>query len=120
MLVQLKDSTMVPTLLFMLHMFIQIYCLQSLLCLILPCNLALKLVSSSFLFRDLYHTEIVGIDHGSSSLQLGAQGGRVRRIVFDSGSSYTYFTKEAYTDLVDSVCILIHVHTERLQFMILL
>jgi len=52
---------------------------------------------------DFYHTEIVRINYGSSSLQLGSWGSGVRRIVFDSGSSYTYFTKEAYSDLVDSL-----------------
>lgn len=41
--------------------------------------------------------------YGSTPLSLGQQGGEVGRLVFDSGSSYTYFTKEAYSDLVASV-----------------
>ncbi|XP_015883011.3 aspartyl protease APCB1 [Ziziphus jujuba] len=53
--------------------------------------------------KDFYHTEIVRISYGSSPLNLGAWGSGVRRIVFDSGSSYTYFTKEAYSDLVESL-----------------
>ncbi|KAF5730352.1 hypothetical protein HS088_TW20G00725 [Tripterygium wilfordii] len=36
-------------------------------------------------------------------LSLGGQDSRVGRIMFDSGSSYTYFTKQASTELVASL-----------------
>ncbi|KAJ9187297.1 hypothetical protein P3X46_002770 [Hevea brasiliensis] len=50
-----------------------------------------------------YQTEIMKLNYGSSPLSLGGQDRRVRRIVFDSGSSYTYFPKEAYSELVSSL-----------------
>ncbi|XP_065860710.1 aspartyl protease APCB1 [Euphorbia lathyris] len=49
---------------------------------------------------DSYYTEVMKLKYGSSPLSLGGQDRRVRRILFDSGSSYTYFTKEAYSELV--------------------
>ncbi|XP_038895026.1 aspartyl protease APCB1 [Benincasa hispida] len=49
---------------------------------------------------DFYQTKVVRIDYGSSSLNLDTWGSNRERVVFDSGSSYTYFTKEAYTQLV--------------------
>lgn len=55
------------------------------------------------LYSNLYHTEILKVKYGSSSLNLGGQNSGLRRIVFDSGSSYTYFSKQAYSNLVDSV-----------------
>lgn len=45
------------------------------------------------------------LNYGSSPLSLGGQDRRVRGVVFDSGSSYTYFPKEAYSELVSSVSI---------------
>ncbi|KAJ9677046.1 hypothetical protein PVL29_022171 [Vitis rotundifolia] len=50
-----------------------------------------------------YHTQIMKISHGSRQLSLGRQDGRTGRVVFDSGSSYTYFPKESYYDLVASL-----------------
>ncbi|KAG8654318.1 hypothetical protein MANES_05G138500v8 [Manihot esculenta] len=52
---------------------------------------------------DSYQTEIMKLNYGSSQLSLGGQDRRVRGVVFDSGSSYTYFPKEAYSELVSSV-----------------
>lgn len=43
------------------------------------------------------------ISHGSRQLSLGRQDGRTERVVFDTGSSYTYFPKEAYYALVASL-----------------
>ncbi|RDY03694.1 Aspartyl protease APCB1, partial [Mucuna pruriens] len=51
---------------------------------------------------DLYETEILGINYGNRPLRFDGQS-KVGKVVFDSGSSYTYFTKEAYLDLVASV-----------------
>ncbi|XP_050203427.1 aspartyl protease APCB1 [Mercurialis annua] len=50
-----------------------------------------------------YQTQILKLNYGSSPLSLDGQDRRVRNIVFDSGSSYTYFTKEAYSELVASL-----------------
>ncbi|KAG9445575.1 hypothetical protein H6P81_011703 [Aristolochia fimbriata] len=51
----------------------------------------------------LYQTEMKKISYGSK--QLDVVGGRksTGRVIFDSGSSYTYLTKEAYTSLMDSL-----------------
>ncbi|KAK8692683.1 hypothetical protein V6N13_070290 [Hibiscus sabdariffa] len=52
---------------------------------------------------EFYHTQLVKINYGSSSLGLGGKDGNIGRVVFDSGSSYTYFTKQAYSELVSSI-----------------
>ncbi|XWS60936.1 hypothetical protein CRYUN_Cryun07bG0081600 [Craigia yunnanensis] len=52
---------------------------------------------------EFYHTQLVKINYGRSSLRLGGQDNSIRRVVFDSGSSYTYFTKQAYAELVASL-----------------
>ncbi|XP_021657347.2 aspartyl protease APCB1-like isoform X1 [Hevea brasiliensis] len=49
-----------------------------------------------------YQTQIMKVNYGSTPLSSGGQG-RTRQIVFDSGSSYTYFPKEAYSELVSSL-----------------
>lgn len=51
----------------------------------------------------LYVTELVKINYGSNSFGLGGQDNNLGRVVFDSGSSYTYFTKQAYSELVNSL-----------------
>ncbi|XP_043717057.1 aspartyl protease APCB1 isoform X1 [Telopea speciosissima] len=51
---------------------------------------------------NFYHSEIVKISYGSAQLSLGGPDNSIARIAFDSGSSYTYFTKEAYSGLVAS------------------
>jgi hypothetical protein len=50
--------------------------------------------------KNLYHAKIVKMSYGSSQVSLNGQGNRAGRIVFDTGSSYTYFTKEAYDELI--------------------
>ncbi|KAG7019951.1 Aspartyl protease APCB1 [Cucurbita argyrosperma subsp. argyrosperma] len=52
---------------------------------------------------DSYQTKVVRIDYGSSPLSFDTWGSTRGRVVFDSGSSYTYFTKEAYSQLVASL-----------------
>ncbi|CAN1788060.1 Aspartyl protease APCB1 [Linum perenne] len=54
-------------------------------------------------FTDFYQTEIMKLTYGSSILSLGGESDRQRRVVFDSGSSFTYLTKEAYSELVASL-----------------
>lgn len=53
------------------------------------------------LSRSSYVAEVSKISYGNKQLRLdGLENGHV---VFDSGSSYTYFTKQAYADLVATV-----------------
>ncbi|OVA03963.1 HEAT [Macleaya cordata] len=52
---------------------------------------------------DLYHTEIVKMSYGGGQLSLGEPEKRAGRVIFDSGSSYTYFTNKAYSDLIASL-----------------
>ncbi|XP_024020267.1 aspartyl protease APCB1 [Morus notabilis] len=52
---------------------------------------------------DFYQSEIVSINYGSSALNLGAWSSKARQLVFDSGSSYTYFNKRAYSALLASL-----------------
>ncbi|XP_044466679.1 aspartyl protease APCB1-like [Mangifera indica] len=49
---------------------------------------------------DFYRTAIVKMNYGSSLLSLGGSDSQVGRALFDTGSSYTYFTKQAYIELV--------------------
>ncbi|KAL5079638.1 hypothetical protein RYX36_008059 [Vicia faba] len=51
---------------------------------------------------DLYQTEILGMNYGNRLLSFEGQS-KVGNVVFDSGSSYTYFPREAYQDLVASL-----------------
>lgn len=48
-----------------------------------------------------YLAEVAKVTYGSKQLGLDRQKRGNGRIVFDSGSSYTYFTKQAYSDLVN-------------------
>ncbi|KAI9084236.1 hypothetical protein K1719_033743 [Acacia pycnantha] len=57
---------------------------------------------ANVLTTDLYQTEILGIRYGNSLLGLNGPS-KVGKVVFDTGSSYTYFTKEAYLNLIASL-----------------
>ncbi|XP_021905719.1 aspartyl protease APCB1 [Carica papaya] len=48
-----------------------------------------------------YHTEIMKMSYGNNPLSLGEKSGR--RVLFDTGSSYTYFPEQAYSELVASL-----------------
>ncbi|PSR89214.1 Aspartyl protease [Actinidia chinensis var. chinensis] len=50
-----------------------------------------------------YQTEFIKVSYGNKKLSLGGQDDGLGRVVFDSGSSYTYFTKQAYSDLAASL-----------------
>lgn len=50
---------------------------------------------------NFYHTELVKMSYGNRQLNLGGRDSS--HIVFDSGSSYTYLTKQAYFDFVVSL-----------------
>lgn len=59
------------------------------------------------LYRDLYQTEILGVHYGNSLLSVDGPG-KAGKVIFDTGSSYTYFTKEAHLNLVASVSSYVH------------
>ncbi|KAI7978931.1 Aspartyl protease APCB1 [Camellia lanceoleosa] len=52
---------------------------------------------------NFYQTEVVKMSYGNKKLSLGGQSDGLARVIFDSGSSYTYFTNQAYSDLVASL-----------------
>lgn len=53
-------------------------------------------------FMNSYRAEVTKISYGGKQLSSGGTGDGFGSAIFDSGSSYTYFTKEAYNDLVAS------------------
>ncbi|KAG5536218.1 hypothetical protein RHGRI_023862 [Rhododendron griersonianum] len=52
---------------------------------------------------NFYQTEVIRMSYGHRKLSLGGQDNGLARVVFDSGSSYTYFTKQAYSDFLVSL-----------------
>ncbi|KAI4341496.1 hypothetical protein MLD38_026213 [Melastoma candidum] len=52
---------------------------------------------------NFYETGIRRMIYGNSPLSLGGDDSDLGRLIFDSGSSYTYFTKEAYFSLLASL-----------------
>ncbi|KAJ0981354.1 hypothetical protein J5N97_009609 [Dioscorea zingiberensis] len=50
-----------------------------------------------------YRAEVMKIKYGGQQLSVGAGGRNAGHVVFDTGSSYTYFTNEAYTSLLTSL-----------------
>ncbi|KAA8542694.1 hypothetical protein F0562_023807 [Nyssa sinensis] len=54
-------------------------------------------------FTTLYLSEVVKMSYGSNRLSLGSLGNEVGRVLFDSGSSYTYLPEQAYSDFVVSL-----------------
>nr|XP_043632319.1 aspartyl protease APCB1 [Erigeron canadensis] len=50
-----------------------------------------------------YLAEVSKVTYGSKQLGLDRQTKGNGRVVFDSGSSYTYFTKQAYSDLTNTL-----------------
>ncbi|MED6195680.1 hypothetical protein PIB30_040276 [Stylosanthes scabra] len=51
---------------------------------------------------DLYQAKILGMNYGYRPLSFDGNS-KVGKVIFDSGSSYTYFPKDAYLDLVASL-----------------
>ncbi|XP_042002149.1 aspartyl protease APCB1-like [Salvia splendens] len=47
-----------------------------------------------------YQAEITEVNYGRRQIDLGDVKARQRNIIFDTGSSYSYFPEEAYTNLV--------------------
>ncbi|KAL6010941.1 hypothetical protein ACLOJK_001384 [Asimina triloba] len=53
--------------------------------------------------RKFYHVEITKVSFGSKQLLVGGGDSNAGRVIFDTGSSYTYFTKGLYTSLITSL-----------------
>ncbi|KAK4374635.1 hypothetical protein RND71_005312 [Anisodus tanguticus] len=53
-----------------------------------------------FMFRNLYQAELMKMNYGGKELRLGSKRDGQGTVVFDSGSTYTYFTDQAYKALI--------------------
>lgn len=51
-------------------------------------------------FREVYQMQVSKVSYGNGML---SSDGRVGKVLFDTGSSYTYFPNKAYSHLVKSV-----------------
>lgn len=49
--------------------------------------------------------QVTKMSYGNGMLSLDGENGRVGKVIFDTGSSYTYFPNKAYSQLVTSVSI---------------
>ncbi|KAK1288939.1 hypothetical protein QJS10_CPB19g01582 [Acorus calamus] len=50
-----------------------------------------------------YEAEVQKMSYGGQNLAIGGSISNTGRVIFDTGSSYTYFTKEAYLGLISSL-----------------
>lgn len=49
---------------------------------------------------NFYQSEVLKLGYGDQQISTGRKGDKVGQVVFDTGSSYTYFPNEAYTKLI--------------------
>ncbi|XP_010500446.1 PREDICTED: aspartyl protease APCB1 [Camelina sativa] len=52
---------------------------------------------------EVYQMQVTKMSYGNAMLSLDGENGRVGKALFDTGSSYTYFPNQAYTQLVASL-----------------
>ncbi|VVB00810.1 unnamed protein product [Arabis nemorensis] len=52
---------------------------------------------------EVYQMQVAKMSYGNGMLSLDGENGRVGEVLFDTGSSYTYFPKKAYSQLVKSL-----------------
>ncbi|KAM3365383.1 hypothetical protein ACQJBY_015231 [Aegilops geniculata] len=52
--------------------------------------------------EDMYSMVLKKVNYGGQELNVREQGRKLTRVIFDSGSSYTYFPHEIYTSLIAS------------------
>ncbi|KAL1209212.1 Aspartyl protease APCB1 [Cardamine amara subsp. amara] len=52
---------------------------------------------------EVYQIQVAKISYGNGMLSLDGENGRVGKVLFDTGSSYTYFPNKTYSQLVKSV-----------------
>ncbi|XP_062183526.1 aspartyl protease APCB1-like isoform X2 [Phragmites australis] len=50
--------------------------------------------------NNIYSTEVQKVNYGDQHRSVQGQSGKLTRVIFDSGSTYTYFPREAYTNLI--------------------
>lgn len=50
--------------------------------------------------ENMYSTEVQNVNYGDLELSVRGQAGKLTQVIFDSGSSYTYFPHEAYTNMI--------------------
>ncbi|KAE8774266.1 Aspartic proteinase Asp1 [Hordeum vulgare] len=53
--------------------------------------------------EDVYSTVVQKVNYGGQELNVREQAGKLTQVIFDSGSSYTYFPHEIYTSLITSL-----------------
>ncbi|XP_020159482.1 aspartyl protease APCB1 [Aegilops tauschii subsp. strangulata] len=53
--------------------------------------------------EDVYSTVVQKVNYGGQELNVREQAGKLTQVIFDSGSSYTYFPHEIYTSLIASL-----------------
>uniref|UniRef100_A0A1J3IPV2 Aspartic proteinase Asp1 n=1 Tax=Noccaea caerulescens TaxID=107243 RepID=A0A1J3IPV2_NOCCA len=52
---------------------------------------------------EVYQMQVAKMSYGNGMLSLVGENGRVGKVLFDTGSSYTYFPNKAYSQLVTSL-----------------
>jgi hypothetical protein len=52
---------------------------------------------------EVYQMQVTKMSYGNGMLSLDGENGRVGKVLFDTGSSYTYFPNKAYSQLVASL-----------------
>lgn len=55
------------------------------------------------MFSNLYQAQLMKVNYGGKELRLGSTSDGQGTVVFDSGSTYTYFTDQAYKSLISMV-----------------
>lgn len=53
--------------------------------------------------ENVYSTEVQKVNYGGQELNVRRQAGKLTQVIFDSGSSYTYFPREIYRNLIASL-----------------
>ncbi|XP_024005944.1 aspartyl protease APCB1 isoform X1 [Eutrema salsugineum] len=52
---------------------------------------------------EVHQMQVTKVSYGNGMLSLSGENGRIGKVLFDTGSSYTYFPKKAYSQLVTSL-----------------
>uniref|UniRef100_A0ACD5ZRF9 Uncharacterized protein n=1 Tax=Avena sativa TaxID=4498 RepID=A0ACD5ZRF9_AVESA len=53
--------------------------------------------------ENVYSTEVQKVNYGGQELNMRRQAGKLTQVIFDSGSSYMYFPREIYRNLIASL-----------------
>jgi hypothetical protein len=70
-------------------------------------------------FSNTRRSQLQQVNHGDQKLNVQ---GKLTQVIFDSGSTYTYFPHEAYTNLVAAVSVSFSIHgiTEQVNYSVFL